>query len=46
MIKDKKLTENFMLSEFLYSKWFDKRTQALVLRCIMKLTAFSITFKN
>ena len=32
MIKDKKLTENFMLSEFLYSKWFDKRTQALVIK--------------
>ena len=31
MIKDKKLTENFMLSEFLYSKWFDKETQAKVI---------------
>jgi uncharacterized protein YcbK (DUF882 family) len=28
----KQLTENFMLSEFLYSKWFDKRTQALVIK--------------
>ena len=27
----KKLTENFMLSEFLYSKWFDKETQAKVI---------------
>ena len=28
----KQLTENFMLSEFLYSKWFDKETQALVIK--------------
>jgi len=28
----KQLTENFNLSEFLYSKWFDKRTQALVIK--------------
>jgi uncharacterized protein YcbK (DUF882 family) len=28
----KQLTKNFNLSEFLYSKWFDKRTQALVIK--------------
>ena len=27
----KQLTKNFNLSEFLYSKWFDKETQALVI---------------
>lgn len=30
MINDKRLTENFMLSEFLESKWFDKKTQSQV----------------
>jgi len=28
----KQLTKNFNLSEFLYSKWFDKETQALVIK--------------
>ena len=27
----KQLTKNFNLSEFLYSKWFDKETQAKVI---------------
>ena len=31
MIKDKKLTNNFRLNEFLRSKWFDKETQAKVI---------------
>jgi uncharacterized protein YcbK (DUF882 family) len=28
----KQLTKNFNLSEFLYSKWFDKETQSLVIK--------------
>jgi uncharacterized protein YcbK (DUF882 family) len=31
MKNEKRLTKNFMLSEFLYSKWFDKETQAKVI---------------